>query len=100
VSNATFSKPNYLEVIPLGVNKAEALVNLTKRLSLDLSQVVALGDGHNDLEMLREVGLGIAMGNATEEVKAAAKWVTGTNDEAGVAQAIRKLFRECVVMPI
>jgi Cof subfamily protein (haloacid dehalogenase superfamily) len=97
VSNATFSKPNYLEVIPLGVNKADGLANLTKMLGMDLSHVAALGDGHNDVEMLREVGLGIAMGNASDEVKAAAKWVTGTNDEAGVAQAIRKLFRENAV---
>lgn len=97
VSNATYSKPNYLEVIPLGVNKAEALANLTQMLGIDLSQVAALGDGHNDVEMLRAAGVGIAMGNASDEVKAAAEWVTGTNDEAGVAQAIGKLLRENAV---
>jgi hydroxymethylpyrimidine pyrophosphatase-like HAD family hydrolase len=42
--------------------------------------------------MLREAGLGIAMGNAPEAVKSVADWVTGTNNEAGVAQAVRKLF--------
>jgi hydroxymethylpyrimidine pyrophosphatase-like HAD family hydrolase len=51
----------------------------------------------NDLELLREVGLGIAMGNAAESVKSAAKWVTGTNDEEGVAQAVARLISERLV---
>lgn len=97
VSNATFSKPNYLEIIPFGVNKAKALANLARMRDLELSQVAALGDGLNDLEMLREAAIGIAMGNASDEVKSAADWVTGTNDEAGVAQAVRKLICEGLI---
>jgi Cof subfamily protein (haloacid dehalogenase superfamily) len=97
VSTATFSKPNYLEIIPFGVNKAKALANLTRMRGLELSQVAALGDGLNDMEMLREAAIGIAMGNASDEVKFAADWVTGTNDEAGVAQAVRKLISEGMV---
>jgi Cof subfamily protein (haloacid dehalogenase superfamily) len=97
ISNPTFSKPNYLEIIPLGVNKAKALAHLTEFLGLKRSQVAAIGDGMNDLEMIKEVGLGIAMGNAPEAVKSAAGWVTGTNDEAGVAQAVRRLFQEGLV---
>jgi Cof subfamily protein (haloacid dehalogenase superfamily) len=92
VCNAAFSKPNYLEVVPLGVDKAEALRQLTAILGLELSQVAAIGDGLNDIEMLREAGLGIAMGNAPEAVKSEADWVTGTNNEGGVAQAVWKLL--------
>jgi len=91
-SNATFSKANYLEILPAGVNKAKALGVLTEGLGLNLSQVAAIGDAPNDLEMLSEVGLAIAMGNASREVKAIAEWVVGTNDEAGVAQAAQWLL--------
>lgn len=91
-STATFSKPNYLEIIAPGVNKAKALIELAQTLGVDLSQVAAIGDGENDVEMLQAVGLGIAMGNACEAAKAAAGWLTGTNDEGGVAQAVRRLM--------
>jgi Cof subfamily protein (haloacid dehalogenase superfamily) len=94
VSTATFSKPNYLEIIASGVNKAKALVDLSKILGLSLSQVAAIGDGENDVEMLKEAGLGIAMGNGCERAILAADWLVGTNDEAGVAQAVRRLIAE------
>jgi len=97
VCNAAFSKPNYLEIVPLGVHKAAALRHLTAILGLRLSQVAAIGDGLNDLEMLREAGLGIAMGNAPEAVKSEADWVTGTNNEGGVAQAVRKLLTDGLI---
>ena len=97
VCNAAFSKPNYLEIVPIGVHKAEALLRLAAILDLELSQVAAIGDGLNDIEMLREAGLGIAMGNAPEAVKSVADWVTGTNDEAGVAQAVQKLFKDGLI---
>jgi Cof subfamily protein (haloacid dehalogenase superfamily) len=89
---ATFSKTNYLEVLPVGVNKAKALALLTEMLGFELSRVAAIGDAPNDLEMLKEVGLAIAMGNASSEIKALAKWVVGTNDEAGVTQAAQRLL--------
>jgi Cof subfamily protein (haloacid dehalogenase superfamily) len=95
--NAAFSKPNYLEIVPSGVHKAEALTHLTGILGLDLAQVAAIGDGLNDLEMLREAGVGIAMGNAPEPVKSIADWITGTNNEAGVAQAVRRLFKDNLI---
>ena len=96
-STATFSKPNYLEIIACGVNKAKALTDLTTTLGVDLSQVAALGDGDNDVEMLAESGLGIAMGNASARAKSASNWLTGTNDEGGVAQAVRRLMAEGLV---
>jgi Cof subfamily protein (haloacid dehalogenase superfamily) len=97
LSATTFSKPNYLEIIPIGVNKAKGLATVVQVLQMDLSQCAAIGDGLNDLEMLNEVALGIAMGNASELVKSAAKWVTGTNDEEGVAQAVKRLVSEGLV---
>jgi len=97
LSQAAFSKANYLEIVPIGINKAEALMHLSATLGLELSQVAAIGDGLNDLEMLREVGLGIAMGNAPEAVKSVAGWVTSTNNEAGVAQAVRRLFKDGLI---
>jgi Cof subfamily protein (haloacid dehalogenase superfamily) len=97
LTTTTFSKPDYLEIIPIGVNKAKALAHVAQTLGLELSCVAAVGDGLNDVEMLKEVGLGIAMGNAAEPVKAAAKWITGTNDEEGVAQAVARLMSERLV---
>jgi Cof subfamily protein (haloacid dehalogenase superfamily) len=96
-STATFSKTNYLEVLPVGVNKAKALAALTENLGLELSQVAAIGDAPNDVEMLKEVGLPIAMGNASSELKAYAKWVVMTNDEGGVAQVAHRLLDDSEV---
>lgn len=58
------------------MNKAKAVIELAQTLDLDLSQVAAIGDGENDVEMLQAVGLGIAMGNACDAAKAAAGWLT------------------------
>jgi len=96
-STATFSKTNYLEVLPVGVNKAKALAVLTENLGFKLSQVAAIGDAPNDVEMLKEVGLPIAMGNASSEVKALAEWVVRTNDEGGVAQVAHRLLDDSEV---
>jgi Cof subfamily protein (haloacid dehalogenase superfamily) len=94
LSSPAFSKPNYLEIVPVGVNKAKGLTELVKSLGVELSQVAAIGDGPNDVEMLCEAGVGIAMGNAPKDVKAVADWVSLTNDEGGVAYAVRRLFPE------
>lgn len=88
VATGTFSKPNYLEILPAGVNKARALINLAASLGVELSEVAAIGDAPNDLEMLNEVGFAIAMGNASDRVKTAADLVVNTNDNAGVAEAV------------
>ena len=92
ISTVTFSKRNYLEILPVGVNKAKGVAALSKFLSVDLSEVAAIGDGLNDLEMLSEAGFAIAMGNASDRVKAAADLVVGSNNEAGVAQAVDEIL--------
>jgi HAD superfamily hydrolase (TIGR01484 family) len=84
------SHPNNLEINPLGVNKAVALRRVCGMMGIDMSQVIAMGDSLNDIAMIREAGLGVAMGNAQEIVKQAADCVTLDNDNHGVAAAIRK----------
>lgn len=77
-----------LELLPLGASKAEGLKFLLPRLGISPDEVMALGDGENDKEMLSYVGLGVAMGNAAAATLAAADAVTLRNDEDGVARAI------------
>lgn len=83
-----------LEITPTGVTKASALMKLTEELKIPLSQTAAIGDNYNDALMLSVAGLGIAMGNAPEKVRQLADQVTGTNNEVGVAKAIRRYLLE------
>ncbi|WP_308638536.1 Cof-type HAD-IIB family hydrolase [Paenibacillus silvisoli] len=85
----TNSSPSNLELNPEGVSKAAAIRELCKLLGIEMSQVAAMGDSLNDIAMIREAGLGVAMGNAQDEVKAAADAVTVTNEEDAVAHLIR-----------
>jgi len=82
-----------IEVNPRGVSKASGLEVVCNQLNITRLEVVAMGDGFNDVEMLRFAGLGIAMGNAPIEVKRAADWVTEHCDNHGVACAIERLLR-------
>lgn len=84
------SSPYNIEVNPAGVSKATALMEVCRLLGYDMSEVVAVGDSLNDIEAIRAAGLGVAMGNAQDEVKAAADVVTGDHRDDGVAQAIRE----------
>ncbi len=86
----TVSHPEYLEFMPLGVTKSTGLAFLADRLGIPMSAVMACGDQANDLEMLRDVGLGVAMGDAPQEVQAAADEITGTVWEDGAAAAIER----------
>jgi Cof subfamily protein (haloacid dehalogenase superfamily) len=89
--DAVRSKPIYCEVNPHGVHKASAVELVARHFGLSLADVIAFGDGENDLTMVREAGVGVAMGNAVEGVKAVAKLVTTFNDEDGIAIALAKL---------
>lgn len=81
---------NNVEVNAGGVNKGTALVRLGASLGIRREEIMAFGDGANDIHMMREAGIGVAMGNAIEEVKAAADYMTATNDEDGAAKFIEK----------
>ncbi|WP_101842140.1 Cof-type HAD-IIB family hydrolase [Halobacillus sp. Marseille-P3879] len=86
------SSPTNIEVNPAGVNKAAALLKVCERLDLNMENVMSVGDSLNDLAMIKEAGIGVAMGNAQEDVKKAAAWVTDTNNNNGVAKAIRSVL--------
>ena len=81
--------PNNEELSPLGVDKGTALCSMCRVLNLPMEASIAVGDQGNDLSMIRAAGLGIAMGNATQEVKEAAKAVTADCNHDGVAKVIR-----------
>ncbi|XWX04450.1 Cof-type HAD-IIB family hydrolase [Aggregatilineales bacterium SYSU G02658] len=81
---------NQFEILPRDVSKGRAVASVARELGIDLSHVMAIGDAENDREMLELVGMGIAMGNAPERLKAVARYVTTSNDEDGVAEALEK----------
>lgn len=84
------SKETYLEIMPANASKTSAINFLERRFNLDNSGIIAIGDNYNDIDMLEYAGLGIAMGNAPEEVKKHANDITLTNDEDGVSEALKK----------
>jgi HAD superfamily hydrolase (TIGR01484 family) len=82
----------WLDLAPVGVSKASGLQYVAEQLGVDAEDVLAIGDGRNDLEMLAWAGRGVAMGQAVEEVKQGADDVTGTVNEDGAAQEIEAWF--------
>lgn len=86
----TAAMDNNLEINKEGTNKGLGLLQLGKSLGISREEIMACGDGGNDVEMLKEVGFAIAMANAYDPVKTAADFVTVSNDEDGVAKAIER----------
>ena len=84
--------PFYYEVMEKNVSKANGLAHLCQRLGITADEVMAFGDAQNDLSMLRFAGLGVAMGNACEELKMAADEVTLSNNEDGIAYTLARYF--------
>ena len=64
-----------------------------KRLNIKKEEIIAIGDGENDIDMIKFAGCGIAMGNASIEVKKVAKLVTDTNDNDGVGKILNEIFK-------
>jgi Cof subfamily protein (haloacid dehalogenase superfamily) len=89
--DAVRSKPVYCEVNPHDVHKATAIELVAQHFGLTHLDVIAFGDGENDITMIREAGVGVAMGNAIPAVKDIAKLVTQSNDEDGIAVALAEL---------
>ncbi|HLX56328.1 MAG TPA: Cof-type HAD-IIB family hydrolase [Ktedonobacteraceae bacterium] len=79
-----------LVVMSEGCSKASGVAALAKHYSLALREIMAIGDNNNDILMLQSVGLGVAMGQAPQAVKAAARAITASNQEDGVARAIER----------
>jgi len=86
------SMPFFLEVMPQGINKAASLERLLNLLEMAPEDMVACGDGFNDVEMIKYAGFGVAMGNAVDEVKAVADYVTRSNDDNGIVDVIEEFI--------
>lgn len=86
--SATRSSPYYLDVTDAKANKGEVVLTLSKMLDIPSSQIATIGDMTTDTLMFRQSGVSIAMGNATDDVKALAKFATKSNEEGGFAYAM------------
>ena len=84
------SQPGLLEIISSRASKGQALRHLADHFGISISETMAIGDSENDIDMFSTAGIAVAMGNAPEYVKAASGFVTGSNDESGVAMAFRR----------
>jgi hypothetical protein len=83
---------NNLEISNRTADKGSGLMHLAEYLHIPVAETIAIGDSENDLAIIKAAGLGIAMENATDAIKAAAGDITLTNEESGVAAALRKYF--------
>lgn len=89
----SLSGPGYLEVIPAGINKGTSLKLLAEHLGISLKDVIAFGDNYNDIEMIQTAGIGVAMGNAVDELKKVADDVTVSHQDNGVIKYLEKHLR-------
>lgn len=81
----------YLEVIPRTINKGQGILDICHATGISPEEVIAFGDAENDIPMLRTAGMGVAMANADERVRTAADMVTLSNNDDGIAHALKKL---------
>ncbi|MFQ3231279.1 Cof-type HAD-IIB family hydrolase [Reinekea sp.] len=88
----SISKPVFLEFTNLAVDKSRGIDVICKKLDIEKTHVMALGDSYNDLTMIRDCGLGVAMGNAPDDIKALANEVTLNCEENGVAVMINRVI--------
>ncbi len=86
-----------VEILPPGASKGAALKLLLKDLKIPAENVMAIGDGENDLEMIQLAGIGVAVGNANQKLKEAADQVVASNDKDGVAEAVESFVLAAVV---
>ena len=82
------SEPFFIEVMPKNVDKATSLDRMLETVGLTREDAICCGDGFNDISMIKYAGVGVAMANARDEVKEAADFVTGSNEEDGLVQVI------------
>jgi Cof subfamily protein (haloacid dehalogenase superfamily) len=93
-SEVVRSEPTYLEILPKGVNKGAALRRVSEITGVALFEIAAFGDSNNDVEMLRAAGLGVAVGNALDNLKAVADYVAAADNGRGVAEGLLKKVLE------
>lgn len=82
--------PDSLEILPLGSGKGTAFKVLLKQIGVSAEETLAIGDGENDIEMIQQAGIGVAVGNASQSLKDVADHIVSTNDKDGVAEAVER----------
>ncbi|ORX46210.1 hypothetical protein BCR36DRAFT_585355 [Piromyces finnis] len=88
----TRSNINFIEYMPPNTNKGTGLAQLNEYLNIKKEEIIAFGDGGNDIELLQNAGWSVAMENANEKLKSIAKFVTKSNSEDGVVDVLEKIF--------
>lgn len=86
--NIFFSEPYFIEITPLGIDKAAGIRRLCDSLDIKMKEVCAMGDGMNDIPMLEQAGFSVVMDNSSDRIKKLGNYVTKSNDEDGVAYFI------------
>lgn len=84
------SEPYFLEILPKNINKAATLGKLLQHLGAGREELMAFGDGYNDISMIEYAGMGVVMGNAGDVVKAAGDYIAPSNDEDGIVEVLNK----------
>jgi Cof subfamily protein (haloacid dehalogenase superfamily) len=95
-ASAARSQPYYLDVTDPQANKGKVVTTLSKLLNIPTAQIATIGDMPNDVQMFRQSGFSIAMGNASDEVKAQASAATDSNEDDGFAKAVQKFILQSV----
>ncbi|MFK2825872.1 HAD hydrolase family protein [Bacillus sp. B190/17] len=94
-NEVSFSKKgkDQIEISPFGVTKWNSILYLAERMMISRSEIAVIGADEGDEEAVREAGIGIVMGDAPENVKQAADWITRTKEDGGIAYVIKELLR-------
>lgn len=87
------SEPCFIEILPKGIDKGSSLAWLCKYLDSSMSELLAIGDSYNDINMIRLAGCGVAMDNAVKKLKAVSDYVTNSNEEDGAARAVERIIQ-------
>ena len=90
IADLAYSWGGAVEIMEKGTTKGNAVKMLAKKLNIKREEIMCIGDSGNDLSMLKEAGLSVVMGNASDKIKEYADFVTDTNENSGVAKAIRR----------
>ncbi len=92
VLNIGRSEPFFIEITPKGIDKAASLARLCEIIHITKDDMIACGDGFNDISMIEYAGTGVAMANAQQEVRDVADYITSSNDDDGVAEVIEQFI--------
>lgn len=87
----TISMPCFVEIMKKGVDKYQGILRVSKLLNISEENIIAIGDSMNDYSMIKKSAYSVAMGNAKDEIKRIAKYVTDTNNNSGVGKVIREI---------